>query len=455
MAHIVFITSGIVSIRNPNLEFASRLAAAGHRITYASPADIGDEVRTCGFPFVPVGPRRDDQLPRFRSRRSWRARLARLPALRRRREDAVDALGIEGFVDTFRGLEADLALIDIELHPYVISATPLGTPVALLSTWLAIWKSRGLPPLHRYILPGEGWRGGSMNVRWAWLRFRLWKWAHRRLEWLRRGGVDRTNVLKALAARTGFPFDEEADFGQWLIPFSYRTLPVLCLNVAELDLPHEPPPNALYVGPMISDPQSDPTLDDVAVEDRSRLNALLEPRRKMVDSRPLVYVAFGAFFRGDDAAFIRQVVSAMANRPHWDVVLGLGARVKPSALGLLPTHIQAFAWTPQPAVLQVADAAIVHAGITTLNECVRFGVPMVVYPLETTDQMGNAARIAFHGLGVVGDRNRDKADSIRHHVESILADDECRQRVRAMQARIRAYERADRGAEAVKALLNQ
>jgi MGT family glycosyltransferase len=262
-------------------------------------------------------------------------------------------------------------------------------------------------------------------------------------------------VLQTLAARTGFPFDEEADLGQWLIPFSYRTLPVLCLNAVELDLPHEPPPNALYVGPMISDPQSDPTLQNVAVEDRSRLNALLEPRRKTVDSRPFIYVAFGAFFQGDDTAFIRQVVSAMADRPDWDVVLGLGARVKSRALGQLPAHIQTCAWAPQTTLLQVANAAIVHAGITTINECISFGVPTVVYPLETNDQMGNAARIAFHGLGVVGDRNRDKADSIRHHVESILADDGCRQRVRAMQARFRAYEGADRGVEAVKALLNR
>ena len=52
MAKIVFIAHGLTSPLNTSLELSRRLEAAGHRVTYASHADIGDSVAAAGFGFV-------------------------------------------------------------------------------------------------------------------------------------------------------------------------------------------------------------------------------------------------------------------------------------------------------------------------------------------------------------------------------------------------------------------
>ena len=53
-------------------------------------------------------------------------------------------------------------------------------------------------------------------------------------------------------------------------------------------------------------------------------------------------------------------------------------------------------------------------------EAIDAETPMIVYPIRT-DQLGNAARVAHHGLGRVG-RMTDDADQIEAHLTRLLAD---------------------------------
>lgn len=452
MAHVVLITSGIASIANPNIELARRLALAGHCVTYASPDPLRASVEAYGLPFVQLaGPGEGpaNELPAASGPHLKALRwLTRLPTIRQRRRQAVAALGAGAFARSARELAPDLLLIDVELHQYIIAARAAGLPVALLSTWIALNKGPGLPPLHRSAVPGQGWSGSPVGIEVAWLQYRAWKRWQRLFQQVRTVGVSPFAVLRHLADEVGFPFRAEVDPDQWLLPFSYRSLPVLCLNARELDLPHAPPPGYHHVGPMIASQRREPGGQSVPPE----LEALLAERTG--PSRPLIYCAFGAFFQGDDVSFLRRVVDAVAEHPEWDVVIGLGGRIDAGRLGPLPAHVRAYAWVPQLRVLERADCAVVHGGISTLNECVHFGVPMLVYPFKrVTDQEGNAARVIFHGLGLVGDRDADDAAQLRRQIERLLGDRSFATAVGRMRDHVRRYEGEGRAEGIVAQLL--
>ena len=47
---------------------------------------------------------------------------------------------------------------------------------------------------------------------------------------------------------------------------------------------------------------------------------------------------------------------------------------------------------------------------------------MLVYSLKHFDQDGDAARVAYHGLGIAGDIVQDQALQIRQHIQTLLTD---------------------------------
>ena len=52
MAHIVCITGGLTGILNASLALVQQLRQAGHRVTYASPADLSKPVAAQEIPYV-------------------------------------------------------------------------------------------------------------------------------------------------------------------------------------------------------------------------------------------------------------------------------------------------------------------------------------------------------------------------------------------------------------------
>jgi zeaxanthin glucosyltransferase len=133
-------------------------------------------------------------------------------------------------------------------------------------------------------------------------------------------------------------------------------------------------------------------------------------------------------------------------------VLSTGGSLEPEQLGPLPPNVHAFDWIPQLEVLQAADCAVINAG-TSVYECILQDVPMVVYSLRFNDQNGTAARIGYHGLGIVGDKDRDDAAKIREHLQRLLDDRAFRQRVASMRRSLRVAEADDRAVRAIERLL--
>ncbi len=369
-------------------------------------------------------------------------------------EASFDTNDMQGFPEMLADLNPDLVLIDVEQHLYIISVVPTGIPVALISTLVSLFKCPGLPPPHLGIIPGIGFKGSKIGIEYLWLRFRLGKWRNRLRERINKKGLDRLSILRHHAKRTGFDFRTEVDLNQWMIPLVYRSLPLLAIMTREFDFPHIPPPHYHHVGALINVSRREVVKTD---EDRTgaQLNSLLSEHRNNPTQSKLIYCSFGAFFKGEDTDFWIKLIGALGEHTFWKVIFGLGGRVKASSLGRLPANIYAFKWVPQLHVLKFADCAIIHGGITSINECIASGVPMLVFPFNSTDQHGAAARVAYHRVGIVGDRRHDDSMKIRNKVERILNDSKYLQNVLQMRSYFDRDLYEDKAVKTVESLLYQ
>lgn len=446
MANILSVTGGFPSILYPSVELARRLAAAGHRMTLAGLPESRELAFHHGLAFQPLEP---SGYERFLEDDANAGALARLLDLRRRRERAAASTAVASLVRAVRELEADLVLIDGEMHEQVIAVSGTGVPIALLNAFASIWRRPGLPPPHCMVRPGVGLKGTRGGIRLLWLALRLGKWRAAAVQRIRRFGCDRVSVLRRLARDAGFDFRRETDAGQWLKPFTYRRLPVLALHALEFEFPHRPPDRVRYVGPMVLESRIDRPM---SAEDRAALEAVFE-RRARGESK-LIYAGFGSVL-STDLGFLRRLAGVVAERRDWDLVISLSDRIARAELGPLPERVHAFAWVPQLSVLGRADAAVTHGGINTIDECVVRGVPMLVYCGFETDMAGNTARVVHHGIGLAGDRRRDGTEAIRGHLDRLLAEPRFAANLARLRRHYAAYAENRVAERAVESLLGR
>jgi len=445
VAEIAIIAGPIRSKLIISNELAARLRAAGHGVSLIAPP--GDAVDAAGLDCL-RSPLRLELPPAGASAAKDRAsRVARCAA-------AVDAARVDEFRDLLGGLAPDLVLVDIEEHAHVIAAVTGGLRVALLNIFFNLWKQPGVPPVHLPITPGVGLAGSRSGIELAWARYRLWRW--RALRRARRHGAGYEAQLEAFAARLGFPLGREVDYFQGLLPFIYRHLPMVNTNLLEFDLPHAPRPDCYYVGPMTSSDRAGFAFAQSERHAAATIDRVAAEARQASPPRKVIYCAFGAYFWGDDHEFWQRVVRAVTPHPEWTVILGLGGRVDPATLGALPGHVHALAWAPQMHALSRADCAVVHGGMTSVYECLQHEVPILSYPYrEIFDQAGTAARVRYHGLGLVGDRRRDTPEVIAARIGQVLANDARRPALAAMRRHIDRARDEAHAARAIAALLGE
>ena len=116
------------------------------------------------------------------------------------------------------------------------------------------------------------------------------------------------------------------------------------------------------------------------------------PYEQMKD--PVVYISLGSLI--SNRGFYRECIRAFGHKP-WSVILNTG-KVSPQSLGRIPENIYAYSFVPQLEVLQHASVFLTHCGMNSINEALRFGVPMVAMPF-INDQISNAERVVALGLG--------------------------------------------------------
>lgn len=444
MSHIVCITGGRASLFQASLALVQQLEQAGHRVTSASPHDWSNALAAYDAPFCQLDSWAER--PRNLSPGSFWQKLRTVPE---RRQQAIASLGVQNFVPTLRSLQPDLVLIDIEMYPHIMAAIAAEEfTVALLCPFLNLWQQPCLPPLSSSMVPGNGWRGSRLGIALAWLRLELGRWRYAQTERIQQVGVDLWSVLRVYARQIGYPIGPYFGFTR-MFACDQATLPILCLNAVELDFPHQPHPLMHYIGPMVREDRRAP---QVTPEIQATLEQICD--RTQSSNRVLIYYGCSSLARGNKH-HLQTVIEAVAQKPQWELIMGLGGRLDPQELDPFPANVHAFPWAPQLQVLQRANCAIITAGINAINECIYFGVPMLVYSLGCVDQNGNSVRVKHHGLGIMGSFQNETAQQIRQSLEALLTEPSYQSRVNQMRDLFHQYRRDHRTVQIVTSLLAQ
>jgi hypothetical protein len=116
---------------------------------------------------------------------------------------------------------------------------------------------------------------------------------------------------------------------------------------------------------------------------------------------PLIYVTFGSVTGSlpPFAGVFREALDALADLEA-RVLLTVGRKYDPADLGVLPPNAHVRQWWPQNAVLTHATAMLGHGGFGTTMGALAAGVPQVVAPLFSFDQVVNGEHVASVGAGL-------------------------------------------------------
>ncbi len=142
----------------------------------------------------------------------------------------------------------------------------------------------------------------------------------------------------------------------------------------------------------------------------------------VIEKRPgqqLIYIAVGTLYKAN-IEFFQACMAAFAD-PQYAVIMSIGKAVDPADLGEIPTNFIVAQYVPQLQILQEADLFITHGGMSSINEAVTFGVPMVVVP-NTIEQSINAARLEQLQCGLYLDLAQLTVETLQHAATHVLID---------------------------------
>ncbi|HKQ62600.1 MAG TPA: glycosyltransferase [Candidatus Polarisedimenticolaceae bacterium] len=408
---------------------ARKLVERGHDVRFLGVPDTESRIRSQGFAFAPF---LGEALPA--------GSLDRVAELEARGEDnawperfratcaALEAGALERAVDA---LGAELLLVSSWTPWITIAAWRLGLRLLQFSSILPSIEDPQVPPFQTDLVPGAArcWR---LRTRLAWSRM----FAARCLFG---GALNIRPQLERLARRSGFPLER--------VDFRVETWPRLRIGELvfcppEFDFPRSRElQGALFVEPSI----------DLARRDHAF------PWERLRDDRPLVYCSLGSVvlskFPRDAARLIQLFLDALAARPRLQGVAAIGRYVDARTLRC-PDNVVLRDEAPQLRLLARSRLMVSHGGLTGVKEAIYHGVPLLVVPFFF-DQPGNAARVAFHGLGGKARLAGLDASGLGRRIDAVLGDADCAARVARMSALFVAHERAARAAHHVERTLGE
>jgi zeaxanthin glucosyltransferase len=448
MAKILILVWPEASAYNATFRLARVLRGRGHEVVYAVPAAWEERITQQGFRPVrledvglsalhapaPPGQARDV------ARHLLREQCARL------RWVATDGY--------------DLVLLYYTLWFYAPILRRLGVPYVAANPCLASAWSLEIPPVFSRLQPLTQlrWLNPVQNAG-AWLALRYLGAFHHRYRGIIPARFDSwASRRRDLAATTRHFWSAITEarrmplYAQWLRlarregehigwgDYGHRLAgSELLFGPQALDFARRRPlAERLYVGACVDTERREEAFDWAQLDTR----------------KPLVYCAIGSHGRYwnplNRARLVEAVVEAFRARPACQLLLQAPDPDDLEGLRPLPGNILVAPWFPQLQILARASLMISHGGFGTLREALFYGVPLIVFPCGV-DQRGNAARVAYHGVGLAGDIRRVTPQTIAHMLDTILANPAYRDNAQTMSHALQA----DNGCETAVAFLER
>ena len=111
---------------------------------------------------------------------------------------------------------------------------------------------------------------------------------------------------------------------------------------------------------------------------------------------------------------------------------------------------------PQLEVLDRAAIAITHGGMSTINEALHQGVPLIVCSAGQVDQNGCMVRLVHHGAGVAASSDPINPAELERRIDDLLGETgaETRARVAELQQCLQRYDKEQSAVTFLRSMLN-
>jgi hypothetical protein len=138
----------------------------------------------------------------------------------------------------------------------------------------------------------------------------------------------------------------------------------------------------------------------------------------------LLYISFGTInFHKTKVIenFLDSLNLVLAKKPNINAVLSCGLNYELFEKNKSRwDKLKLFSFVDQHEALSQCDYFISHGGLNSIKESIHYHVPMLIYPLEG-DQIGNAQKIDFLGLGIAGNIYKDNLSEIGNKLEILIS----------------------------------
>lgn len=137
------------------------------------------------------------------------------------------------------------------------------------------------------------------------------------------------------------------------------------------------------------------------------------------DQKFVVYFSIGTILQNQRLLdFLLRLMDSFRGLMNCEFIVSAGKLYNHLESIRVPSNVFLYEHVPQLQVLSRTDLMITLAGGNSIKECIALGVPMLCYPFQS-DQFGNASRVRFHKMGLVGSLN-DSSEEIRFRINEIL-----------------------------------
>ncbi len=396
--HFGVITPPVAGHLHPFGALGRELIARGHRVSVIQMLDVAERVRAEGLEFIPIG-QTDHPPGSLPESLAQLGRLQGLPALRftiqavrkttemlcRDAPAAIQAAGI------------NMLLIDQTEPGGGTVADHLRLPFITVCNALALNREPAVPPPFTSWTPGDRW----------WQKVR-------------------NEIGYAISARAMSPVTRVVAHYRraWNLPAhrrpedSFSKLAQISQQPAEFDFPRRELPRCFhYAGPL---------------RDQREPETAFPWHR--LDGRPLVYASLGTLQYSKEDVF-RCFAEACAGLHQVQLAIAHCGGLSEAAIRGLPGNPVCVDYAPQASLLKRARLALTHAGLNTVLDALRFGVPIVAVPI-TFEQPAIAARVEWTGAGKSLPLKRLTAARLQTTIRQVLDSPAYAQQARRMAAAI-------------------
>ena len=408
MPNLIYLVLPSPSHYHAVMPFAREKANQGNHITFVGSKGIQHTVEKEGFSFVEWDYTIVYRVSKFKVALSvWLKSLLDEEYKKSFRNEFYDNMGnVRSLV---KGLNAKELFIDEHLADYALFLEGIVPKINIVCTKISTRKAKNVPPMNSYWLPSISLLS-SLKSALLWQKHYLQKkMEHFRNKLIFQGRDEESMFKEFLDSKgiqpkirnhkdyfyTGIEGLERIILGHKNFDFPWRTV-----------LPHE-----CFVFLPIERNESP------YFSEKYQLLRQEIPHR----NQKVVYFSFGTVsYRNVErvSKLLENILCLVLKRK--DILLIV-------SLSNLPLryedydNVKFFEYIPQLDLLTQCDLMITHGGHNSIKECIQKKVKMLVYPhKEDNDQPGNAARVHFHKIGIMGKIGKDSIKTIEKKMDKLL-----------------------------------